>query len=220
MFENSDYRWCCREDLPARQRSGSVAQVLAARCAPETLKYRARRGAFHLTIVPIARLLTRAKSAPFLEHVSEDFDGIADLREFGEGQRIQMLGERGDAQAASFFEQAPAFGGSADAKAAGIGGIGRNIDQAAARQTGYDAAHGRRLDLLGRGEFLERLWPSEYQDRERGEAGWAFAGSGILLADAAQQVDGGRVQAVGDGEDVGWRNALSATLDVSGTPEG
>ncbi len=79
-------------------------------------------------------------------------------------------------------------------------GSPRDFNQAAALQSGDDAAHGGRLDLLGGGEFAERFRAGEDQDRQRGELRGADAGSDILLAHAAQQVDGGGMKAVGGGD--------------------
>ena|SRR5208282_3365347 len=110
-----------------------------------------------------------------------------------------MLGQVGDAEVASFLQQARAFGCGADAQAAGVVGVGFYFDQTAAGQSGDDAAHGGGLDLLGGGEFAQHFGAAEDQHGERGEARRAFAGGGVLLADSAQQVDGGAVQAVGYG---------------------
>ena len=75
--------------------------------------------------------------------------------------------------------------------------IGGDLDQSAARQTGHDAAHGRRLHLLCRSQFSKRLWAAENQHRQRRESRRAFSAGHILLANPAQQVDRRRVQPVG-----------------------
>ena len=98
-----------------------------------------------------------------------------------------------------FCSRRVALGGGANLHAAGVVGVGGNGDQAAAGQASDDAAHGWRLDLLGGGQFAQCFRASEHQHRKRGEPRGAFAGGDILLAHTAQQVDGGGVQAVGDG---------------------
>ena len=65
-------------------------------------------------------------------------------------------------------------------------------------ESGDDAAHRGRLDLFGGGQLSERHGAAKDQNRECGQAGGALAGSGVLLAHTAEQVDGGRVEAVGD----------------------
>src|SRR5580704_12828339 len=110
-----------------------------------------------------------------------------------------MAGQVGDAEVASFLQQAGAFGRGADAQAAGVVSVRLDFDQTAAGESGNDAAHGGRLDLLGGGEFAERFRVAENQNRQRGETRGTLAGGGVLLADAAQQVNGGAVQAVGYG---------------------
>ena len=67
-------------------------------------------------------------------------------------------------------------------------------------EPGDDLRHGRRPHLLGAGQVGEPLRTAEHQHRERRQARRADAGLLVLLAHPAQQVDGGRVQRVGDGE--------------------
>jgi hypothetical protein len=115
---------------------------------------------------------------------------------------FEMGREIRNAKFAAFLQKPRASGGGADAHAAGIARIVGDVDQATAGESGDDAAHGRGLDLLSRSEFAQGLGATKNQDGERGEAGRAFSGSDILLADASQQVDGGRVETVSDGPGV------------------
>ena len=85
-----------------------------------------------------------------------------------------------------------------DLDAACVGGVGSDFDQLAAFESGDDAAHGGRLNLFGDGELSQCHGPGEDQNREGGQAGGALAGSSVLFAHTAEQVDGGRVEAVGD----------------------
>ncbi len=75
-------------------------------------------------------------------------------------------------------------------------------------ESGDDAAHGWRLDLLGGGEFAERfrvsdLWTAEDQHGECRQLRGADSGGCILVAHAAQQVDGGGMKAVRGGDGFG-----------------
>ena len=142
---------------------------------------------------------------PAVEQPFQDFHSLCDLGEFFGCELVKMGSELGDAKLAAFLQQTYAFGGGADAHAAGVVGIGRDGDQAAAIQSGHDAAHGGRLDLFGGGEFAERFWSAENQHRKRGEPRRALAGGDVLLAHAAQQVDRRGMQPVGDGQNVGMR---------------
>ena len=109
---------------------------------------------------------------------------------------VQLGGEIFDAQPASLVQQPFALGSGADVQAAGVVGIGRDLNQLAASQPGDNAAHGGRLDLLGGGEFAERLGAAEDEDRKGREAGRALAGGDVLFTNSAQQVDCSGVQAV------------------------
>jgi hypothetical protein len=56
-----------------------------------------------------------------------------------------------------------------------------------------DAAHGWRLDLLGRGDLLQRAGTHEYQHRQRRQLGGANARFGVFHPHDAQHADGDRV---------------------------
>jgi len=96
------------------------------------------------------------------------------------------------------LQESRAFRGGADIPAAGVLRIIGNVYETAAREPGHDAAHGGRFDLLRRGEFLQRLRPSEHKHRKRREAGRTFSSGNVLLADKTQKMDGGGVQVIGD----------------------
>jgi len=135
-----------------------------------------------------------------LEQPLEDFHSLAEPREFFWGQAVEVRGKVVDAQLASFLQQARAFGGGANVHPAGVMSIGRHADQAAADQAGDDAAHGGWFDLLGGGQFAQRLAAAENQHRKRGKTCRALASGCVLLAHAPQQMDGGGMQAVRDSE--------------------
>ena len=134
---------------------------------------------------------------PVAQQLFQDAGGGAELVKFTPGQGIEMGREILDSALASLLEKARAFGGSADAHAACVVGIASDFNQAAAFESGDDAAHGGRLDLLGGGEFAERLRTGKDEHGERGQACRTFAGGYVLPPRAAEQVDGGGMKAVG-----------------------
>lgn len=157
----------------------------------------------HLTMVPRDPVTEITKSAPFLEHRSEDFYSVTESGKLRRGKLVELRSEVGNAPLAGLLQQAGTFGSGANPHAAGVVGIGRDLRQPAASQASCNAGHGGRLDLLGGGQFAQRFRATEDEHRERGQARRAFARGDVLLAHTAQQVDGGGVQAVGDHEDVG-----------------
>src|SRR5271156_2854103 len=102
-----------------------------------------------------------------------------------------------DAALASFLEKPRPFSGGADMHTASVTGIARDFNQAVTPESGDDAAHGGWLDLLGGGELAQRSGPGKDQNREGGELRRTYAGGCVLLAHAAQQVDGSGMKAVG-----------------------
>src|SRR5207302_1963625 len=77
-----------------------------------------------------------------------------------------------------------------------VAGVGLALDQAGAREVGHDHAHRRRADLLGGGQRAERAGAAEDEDREDRELRRGQAAGVVIGADAPQEVDSGRVQAV------------------------
>ena len=71
-------------------------------------------------------------------------------------------------------------------------------DEAGALEAGDDAAHGRRAYLFGVGKFAKRSGTAKDEDGERGKLGGADASFAVTDAKAAEQVNGCRVELVGD----------------------
>ena len=107
------------------------------------------------------------------------------------------IGEGFYAAFARFPHEADAFRRSFEADAAAVFG-GVAADQPGALEAGDDAAHGWRSDLFGVGELTERSGTAEDEDGERGKLGGADAGFAVADTKAAQQMDGGGVELVGD----------------------
>jgi hypothetical protein len=163
------------------------------------------RWLLHLPKVPRGLVTEDWLSIPFLKQPIEDFRGFAQLGALGRRQAIEPEGEFGHPHGAGFLEQADPPGGCPNAPAAGILAIGRDLDQAAGHQAGHDAAHGRGLDLLGAGQLPQGFRALEDQHGKGGQPRRAFAGGQILAPQAAQKVDGGGVQAVGQRPRFGLR---------------
>ncbi len=89
-------------------------------------------------------------------------------------------------------------------------GIGSDLNQAAAFESGDDAAHGGRFDLLGGGEFAKRFGAGKDENREGRKLSRADSGGCVLQANAAEQMDGGGMEAIGG------REGLWAGRDVAG----
>ena len=154
-------------------------------------------------MVPRPRLPSAKKLVPFGEsrllRISTAFCNLGDLIS---GQALEVEGEVVDAQLASLSAAGACLWQSRECACGGRRRIALDLDQAAACESGDDPAHGRRFDLLGGGQFTQCFRASEDQDGKRGEARRAFSGGNILLAQAAQKMDGGRVQPVGDGDEI------------------
>src|SRR5579862_3853741 len=100
-------------------------------------------------------LLINNTLGPTFEHLREDFHTCGELREFLMRKAFEMGREVGNAKFAALLQQACAFGGSANANAAGVARIVGDVNQAAADETGDGAAQGRRFDLLSRRKISE-----------------------------------------------------------------
>ena len=107
------------------------------------------------------------------------------------------IGQRFYATFARFPHQADALGRSFEAQAAAVFG-GVSTDELGALEAGDDAAHGGRAYLFGVGELTERSGAAEDKDGERRKLGGADVGFAVADAKAAQQVDCGGVELVGD----------------------
>jgi hypothetical protein len=127
----------------------------------------------------------------------EQSNGCAELLLFVFGEAGNGTGKRFYAPIARFPHEANAFGGRFEANAAAVFG-GVAADQSCALETGDDAAHCWRTDLLSVGKFAERFGAAEDEDREGGKLGGADAGFAIANTEAAEQVDGDGVKLVGD----------------------
>jgi hypothetical protein len=71
-------------------------------------------------------------------------------------------------------------------------------DEFGALEAGDDAAHGWRADLFGGGKFAERFGSAEDEDGKRGELGRTDSAFAVANAEAAQQVDRGGVELIGE----------------------
>ena len=165
-----------------------------------TYQYETARASPHVPMVLDKMVTASMKLAPFLEQPAEDFHSIAQLGKLFRREAFELRGEVGDAHLASILQQTRAFRCGGDAHTAGILGIFSDLDQAAALEASDDTAHSGRLDLFCGGEFLQRLRSAENQHGQGGKTRRALTGGDVLLAHAAQQVNGGGVQAIGNRE--------------------
>ncbi len=140
---------------------------------------------------------------PVVEQLFEDIGGGTELGQFACGQAAEMGRKIFDTALPCLPKQALAFSSGTNRHAACVAWIVGDFNQAAAPQSGDNAAHGGRLDLLGGGEFPELLGAGKDKNGKSGELRRSYARGRILLANAAQQVDGGGMKAVG-GDDRFW----------------
>jgi len=138
----------------------------------------------------------------FADQGAEEFGCAGGLLEVLGIEGLQRLSQEFHAALSAFLQDFGALGGGFEAEAAFVVGRGA-ADQAGADEAGDDAAHGGRANLLGFGEFAERTRPSKNQDGKRGELCWADPADRVAGSDAAEQVDGGGMEQVGDLDGIG-----------------
>ena len=108
----------------------------------------------------------------------------------------QVARELGDATAASLAQDAVSFWRRANPDHSRIGRIPLAFDEPVTLHADNQTSHSRSADLLGAGQLTDRLGATEYDNRERREARGRHSARVILFAQPAQQVDGGRMNAV------------------------
>lgn len=141
------------------------------------------------------------------EHRLQQVGGFLQDSAIGRGERADVPGERRDASRASRLEHPASSGGGVNALDAPVGRVEAPGDEAIRFQAGHEAGDGGWPYLLGVGEVAEADRAGEDDDGEGGEGRGAEAGRLVVDPEAAQEVDGGRVQAVGDRLGVGGRPA-------------
>src|SRR5262249_8931161 len=104
----------------------------------------------------------------------------------------------GDAPAAALVEQARALGGGMEPDDAAVAVVGVAAYQAVALHADDQAGDGRGGGLFGTGPGAERDRPAEHHARQRRGARRGQADRFVVAAEAAQEVDRRRVEAVGD----------------------
>ena len=135
---------------------------------------------------------------------------VVEAMEVGIGEGGEGLSEGFDAARASLAHEADAPWRSFEADpAAVLGGV--TPDQPGALEAGNDAAHGGRPDLLGLGELTKGPGASSKdEDRECGELGRPHSAGEIANAQAAQEMNSGRVKLIGDSKGFGREPGLRA----------
>ncbi len=114
------------------------------------------------------------------------------------GQLADVPGERRHPSRSTGLEHLASSGCRVNALHTPVARVEAPGDQAVRLQTGHQAGDGGWSDLLGAREVAEGDRAGKDDDGECGEGRGAESGRLVLDAKAAQEVDGGRVQAVGD----------------------
>lgn len=104
----------------------------------------------------------------------------------------------GDAAQTGLLHEFDAVSCGAEDDLARVDRVGGALGKLLLFQPIDDATHCRWTHLLGSCQLPQRLGSSEYEHRQSGEPGGADSGRRVLLAQAAQQVDGGGVKLVSD----------------------
>jgi hypothetical protein len=142
---------------------------------------------------------------------------VGEAVDFGFRKTGNGLCEELDSPGTRGLHQLYAFGSGFEADATGV--FRRmTADQLGALEAGDDSAHRRGPDLLGFGEFAERARAAEDKNGQSRKLGRSDAAGEIANAKPAKQVNGGRVEVIGDSEGVAregwvrWRNFAGATF--------
>jgi hypothetical protein len=141
----------------------------------------------------------------------EQSESFAELLTLVFSEPTHCVGKGVHAAIARFPHQANPFGRSFEADAAAVFG-GVPAYEASALESGDDAAHGGRADLLGISELAERFGSAEDENGEGGKLGGADASFAIADAKAAEEVDGGGMELVGDFNGCGIRRRMRRSV--------
>jgi hypothetical protein len=127
----------------------------------------------------------------------EESEGFAELLAFVFGERGHRFGQGFDSPLTPFPHQADAFGRRFEADAPAVF-RGVPADQSRTLEAGDDAAHGGRSDLFCVGKLAKRLGAAKYEDGKSGKLGGADAAFSVADTEAAEQVNRGGVELIGD----------------------
>ena len=141
--------------------------------------------------LPPPRPLARAHHP--LQHV----DAPRERRQPVGGEGPQARRQRLHPLRPAFPQRTGPLGGGAHDHRAGVRRIGPANDVSIPFHAVDQTRHGRRFDLLGLGELAHPPRPGEDQHGQRRESGCGDPERFVLHAQASQQVDRGRVQAIG-----------------------
>lgn len=133
----------------------------------------------------------------------QELSGAGERFEVALGECAQLAREDAHAAGSPSLEERLAATSGGDADDAPVVGIGDAGDETHAFEGADEEGHGGRPDLLGGGQGAEGDGPAEDDDGQRGRTRAAQAHAGVLAADTPQNVNGGRVEAVGDDVGVG-----------------
>lgn len=147
----------------------------------------------------------------FADDAPEDVGGALEGVELNGAESGEGFGERGDPSATTVDKQSASAGGGVEADHAAVVRVALAADEATGLEGADDARHCRGPHLLGGGEFTEGDGTTEDDHGERGGAGSGESEGSVVGAEAAEEVDGEAVEAVGEGVD-GGRGGGSCAL--------
>src|SRR6516162_5719112 len=103
----------------------------------------------------------RPKLLPISKQTTQDFHSFPQFGKLVGCELFEMRSEVCDAHFAALLQDLCAFGSGTNDHAAGVLGIGVDVDQSTPGESGDDPAHGWRFHLFGGCEFFQRLCASE-----------------------------------------------------------
>lgn len=128
----------------------------------------------------------------------EEGGGPGEGPEVARGQGGEVAGEGGHPPGAALLEEEPPAGRGPHPLHAAVPGVREALDEPVGLEALDQPGDGGGADLLGLGQLAEGERAGEDDHRQRREPGRREARGGVLLTQAAQQVDGRGVEAVGD----------------------
>ena len=145
-----------------------------------------------------ARVARRRSCLAVAQHAMEHVDALAEGGEIAGGEGLERAPKGLEAFGPSPTERACAGRRRAHPDRPGVVRVGLADGEPVPHEPVHELGHRRWLHLLDPRELPDALRAGEDQDRENGEARGGDAQRLVLHAQATQQVDGGRVQPVGD----------------------
>lgn len=144
------------------------------------------------------RLAIDGRPRPHAEPLLHQLRGPREDFELACAQVGEMSGDQIDAPTTGAVQQSPSPGRGVDEDGAAVRGRRSSPHQPRSDEAVHDARHRCRPYALGGGELTERQRAAKHHDRQRREPRSAQTTRGVFVRCPPQDMDRGRVQAVGN----------------------